>query len=90
MSNNVMDRNGVLNNSSSTAPKIEEDLSSQIDGSNLDFTISTSFNASSIDVYYNGIKQRTPNEFTVTSDDSIQTTFTPSQQSVLTVAYYKS
>ena len=75
---------------SATTPKIEEDLSSQLDGSAVDFTISRSFNASSIDVYYNGLKQRKPDEFNVTGGNSIQTNFTPTATSKLTVAYYTS
>ena len=46
--------------------------------------VSQSFNAASIDVYYNGVKQRNPNEFTVTSGATIRTTFTPSSLSTLT------
>ena len=76
--------------SGTDTPKTEEDLTSQVDGINFDFTISESFSATSIDVYYNGIKQRNPNEFTVESTTEIQTTFTPSAASTLTVAYYPS
>ncbi len=68
--------------------KTEEDLTSQIDGSNTTFTINSSFVASSIDVYYNGIKQRVTEEFTVVNSTTIQTTFTPTANSKLTVAYY--
>jgi hypothetical protein len=76
--------------SGTDTPKTEEDLTAQVDGVNIDFTISESFSATSIDVYYNGIKQRKPNEFTVESATEIQTTFTPSAASTLTVAYYPS
>ena len=67
--------------------KTEEDLTSQVDGSNQSFTISQSFVADSIEVFYNGIKQRTPNEFTVVNSTTIQTVFVPSSNSTLTVFY---
>lgn len=68
--------------------KTEQDLTSQVDGSNTTFTISSAFVASSIDVYYNGIKQRVSEEFTVVNSTTIETNFTPTATSVLTVAYY--
>ena len=83
-------RAGASTSSGTTTAKTEEDLTSQVDGSEINFTISQSFTASSIDVYYNGVKQRNPNEFTVTSGATIRTTFTPTSQSTLTVAYYPS
>lgn len=68
--------------------KTEEDLTGQVDGTETEFTISAAFVASSIDVYYNGIKQRASQEFTVLNSTTIQTTFTPTATSTLTVAYY--
>lgn len=83
-------RTGITTSTGGNTPKTEEDLTSQVDGSEINFTISQSFTAASIDVYYNGVKQRNPNEFTVTSGATIRTTFTPSSLSTLTVAYYPS
>ena len=71
----------------SQTSKTEEDLTSQVDGSNQSFTISQSFVADSIEVFYNGIKQRTTNEFTVVNSTTIQTVFVPSSNSTLTVFY---
>ena len=74
--------------SGTNTAKTEEDLTSQIDGSNTTFTINAAFVASSIDVYYNGIKQRVTQEFTVVNSTTIETNFTATANSTLTVAYY--
>ena len=83
-------RSGTTTSAGGNTAKTEEDLTSQVDGAEFNFTISEAFTASSIDVYYNGVKQRNPNEFTVTSGATIRTTFIPTSQSTLTVAYYPS
>jgi len=74
--------------SGTNTPKTEEDLTGQVDGTETQFIISSAFVASSIDVYYNGIKQRVTSEFTIVNSTTIQTTFTPTATSSLTVAYY--
>ena len=74
--------------SGTNTAKTEEDLTGQVDGTETQFIISSAFIASSIDVYYNGIKQRVASEFTIVNSTKIQTTFTPTATSTLTVAYY--
>jgi len=74
--------------SGTNTAKTEEDLTGQVDGTETQFIISSAFVASSIDVYYNGIKQRVTSEFTIVNSTTIQTTFTPTATSSLTVAYY--
>lgn len=74
--------------SGTNTAKTEEDLTGQVDGTETQFIISSAFVASSIDVYYNGIKQRVTSEFTIVNSTTIQTTFTPTATSTLTVAYY--
>ena len=74
--------------SGTNTAKTEEDLTGQVDGTETQFIISSAFIASSIDVYYNGIKQRVTSEFTIVNSTTIQTTFTPTATSSLTVAYY--
>jgi len=74
--------------SGTNTAKTEEDLTGQVDGTETQFIISSAFIASSIDVYYNGIKQRVTSEFTIVNSTTIQTTFTPTATSTLTVAYY--
>lgn len=79
----------VISGGASNTPKTERDISSQADGSNTTFTIPDAFHSNSIELYYNGLKQRKPNEFTVTNSTTIETTFTPyGAPSVLVVAYY--
>ena len=74
--------------SGTNTAKTEEDLTGQVDGTETQFIISSAFVASSIDVYNNGIKQRVTSEFTIVNSTTIQTTFTPTATSTLTVAYY--
>ena len=72
--------------------KEEEDLSSQIDGATTTFimhTITTSVISSTVELYYNGIKQRNPNEFSINSGNRVETTFTPSASSTLTVQFFQ-
>lgn len=87
MANKSPYRNIPAGSGTDTA-KTEEDLTAQLDGVAVDFTISQPFVANSLELFYNGIKQRNPNEFTVESSTKIQTTFTPTAASTLTVAYY--
>ncbi len=101
MGNNVLNSNNVLNDPSgggddsggggggSSQSKTYEDISSQANNSNTTFTTSNSFVSNSVELYYNGIRQRNPNEFTETNSTTISLNFTPKgSPSVLTVAYF--
>ena len=86
MTNNLFENNDILGDQASS--KEERDISSQANGINTTFTV-PAFKEESIEVYYNGIKQRLTNEFTIVNNVTIQTTFTPKgSPSVLVVAYY--
>lgn len=67
----------------------QENLTSQINGSNNSFTVNVNFISSSLRVYYNGVRQ-TNDFFSITSDNQFQTTFTPSTGDKLEVDYIPS
>jgi len=87
MSNKAPYRSSGTASGGAASPLREEDLTGQVDGTTTSFTVSRSFDADSIQLYYNGIKQRKTNEYTVTGASTLQTVFTPTATSTLFVAY---
>lgn len=69
-------------------PSTEEDVSSQIDGVTQTFVLSSAFDADSLVIYFNGVRQRTGVEITVLSSTTFSTDFVPPTGTVL-VAVYK-
>lgn len=75
---------------SQTVSKIvSEDLTDQINGSRQLFTISVPYDAASLRVFWNGIRQSST-EITVVSALTFSTTFQASIGNSLIVEYYKS
>ena len=67
----------------------QENLTSQINGTNNSFTVNVNFISSSLRVYYNGLRQTTT-FFTIISNNQFQTTFTPSNGDNIEVDYIPS
>lgn len=67
----------------------QENLTSQINGSNDTFTVSVNFVSDSLRVYYNGIRQ-TNDFFSITSNNQFQLTFTPITGDKLEIDYVAS
>mgnify|MGYP003118333560 CR=1 FL=1 len=66
----------------------EANLTSQIDGSNYDFTMPEAFKSGSLRVYWNGLRQITGVSITVLSSTEFQTSFTPGDGDYLIADYY--
>ena len=66
---------------------IKENLTSQIDGTEQTFGISRKYEAGSIRVYWNGIRQIVSVSFSELSDTQIFTNFVPATNDYLTVEY---
>lgn len=62
-------------------------LTSQIDGETQLFTIPENYKATTLRVYWNGIRQIVDVTFTETSNTTFTTTFTPTTGEYLTVEY---
>lgn len=65
-----------------------EDISSQITGTNNEFTIKP-FQKGSLCVYWNGILQRVGNEITPLSSIRFRTSFVPGTKDTLHVIYFR-
>ena len=76
----------VFSNNNSQVLLIE-DISSQCNNARQLFTISNSFNATSIRIYWNGVRQSFT-EITVESALTFSTAFTPSSGNSLVAEYY--
>jgi hypothetical protein len=74
---------------SSTASK-QIDLSAQCNGINQTFTVSENFVASSLRVYWNGIRQTPATGVSVESASTFSTTFTPESSDSLIIDYIPS
>tara|TARA_R100001163_G_scaffold61175_1_gene50968 strand:+ start:134 stop:388 length:255 start_codon:yes stop_codon:yes gene_type:complete len=67
----------------------QENLTSQINGSNDTFTVSVNFDSTSLRVYYNGIRQ-TNDFFSTISNNQFQLTFSPATGDKLEIDYIPS
>jgi hypothetical protein len=65
----------------------EADLTSQINGSRTTFTMPENYQFGTLRVYYNGIRQRTDDTITETSQSTFTTSFTALSGDVLIVDY---
>lgn len=77
---------GGSGGSSGTTLK-EADLTSQINGSRTTFTMPENYQFGTLRVYYNGIRQRTDDTITETSQSTFTTSFTALSGDVLIVDY---
>lgn len=66
---------------------IINDLSSQINGSNTDFTTSIAFETGSLQVFWNGLRQ-SANEITELSSSSFRISTAPQSGGSVVVQYY--
>ena len=66
---------------------IEENLTSQVDGSATSFTTSSNYTSTSLQVFWNGLKQVKDTSFTESGTNTFTTTFTPLSGEYLTVTY---
>ena len=66
---------------------IEENLSSQVDGTETSFTTGSSYVSNTLRVYYNGQKQIRGTTFSETNSTSFLMTFTPENGTYITVEY---
>ena len=73
-----------------TGSLTEENLSSQVNGSNTAFTTANAYGSNTLRVFWNGQKLIRGNEFTETGSTSFSTTFTPDNDTYITVEYRKS
>lgn len=67
---------------------IKEDVSSQANGSNQNFTVSQNYESNSLRVYWNGQRQIQNNGFSETGANTFQTTFTVSSSGAIAIEYY--
>ena len=65
----------------------EADLTAQINGSTTVFTMPENYQNGTLRVYWNGIRQRTDDTVSETSQNTFTTTFTPLAGDVLIVDY---
>jgi hypothetical protein len=65
----------------------QADLTSQIDGSNVSFTVPEEYQAGSLRVYYNGIRQVEGETFDEYNSTTFTTNFTPAVGDYVTVDY---
>jgi hypothetical protein len=63
------------------------DLSSQIDGNTTTFNVPVSYQANSLRVYYNGIRQESGNGYSEASATTFTTTFTPQVGETISIDY---
>ena len=68
----------------------EADLTAQIDGSTTVFNMPENYQFGTLRVYWNGIRQRTDDTISETSQSTFTTTFTPLSGDVLIVDYVAS
>jgi len=65
----------------------EADLTSQINGSNTNYTMPENYQFGTLRVYWNGIRQRTGDTITETSQSTFSTSFTALSGDVIIVDY---
>lgn len=79
---------GSSTSSSSGGDKLKtNDLSSQINGSNTDFTTSEAYESGSLSVFWNGLRQ-SANEITELSSSSFRISTAPQSGGSVVVQYY--
>jgi len=65
----------------------QADLSSQITGSNTSFTVPEEYQAGSLRVYYNGVRQVEGETFDEYNSTTFTTSFTPETGDYITIDY---
>ena len=65
----------------------KENLTSQVNGTRTEFTVSGNFVTNSLRVYYNGVRQVQGEHFTEVTDQTFTTTFTPQNGDFLNIEY---
>ena len=84
----IADVFGSSSSSSGGGDKLKiNDLSSQIDGSNRDFTTSESYESGSLSVFWNGLRQ-SANEITELSATSFRISTAPQSGGSVVVQFY--
>ena len=76
-----------INESGAGGDMKQADLTSQIDGSNVSFTVPEEYQAGSLRVYYNGIRQVEGETFDEYNSTTFTTNFTPQTGDYVTVDY---
>ena len=69
------------------AHTVEDNLTSQVDGATTVFTTSQSYTLTSLQVFWNGLKQVVGTSFSETTPDTFTTVFTPASGEYITVTY---
>lgn len=65
----------------------KENITSQVNGSRTEFTVSGNFETNSLRVYYNGVRQVQGEHFTELTDQTFSTNFTPKNGDFLNIEY---
>jgi hypothetical protein len=63
------------------------DLTSQVNGSRTVFTVPSSYQANSLRVYYNGVRQESGNGYSETSSTTFTLAFTPENGETISIDY---